>query len=144
MAKLMLVGKTNVGKTSLVQALYEEKICYRKTQAAEYYNSIVDIPGEYLENPRFYNAIVTMSFDVDIIALVQDVESDISYFPPHFGDMFNVRVIGIITKVDIECSLEHLARAREFLIQAGAKEIFEVSAITGDGVDDIKKMICNL
>lgn len=141
MAKMMLVGKTSVGKTSLVQALNNENLCYKKTQATEYYVDFVDLPGEYLENPRFYNAIVTMSYDVDIIALVQDVDCDQTYLPPHFGDMFNIPVIGIITKMDLLNDPAQLEHTRQNLIQAGAKQLFEVSNITCEGLQDIKKLM---
>lgn len=143
MAKIMLVGKTSAGKTSLVQVINKEKLCYKKTQATEYYNDFIDLPGEYLENPRYYNAIITMSFDVDIIALVQNIDSDMCFFPPNFGDMFNVKVIGIVTKMDIVSDLNHLNRARACLSQAGAKDIYEVSVVTNEGVEVIKNLICS-
>ncbi len=143
MAKMMLVGKTNTGKTSLIQMLNEERLYYKKTQAAEYYENFLDLPGEYLENPRYYNAIISMSFDVDIIALVHSVDSDMCVFPPNFGDMFNVKVVGIVTKVDLASDLNHLNQVREYLLEAGSKEIYEVSAVTKEGVDAIKNLIWN-
>jgi len=100
MERLMLIGKTGVGKTSLIQAINKESLKYKKTQAMEFYEGIVDTPGEYIENKRFYNAIVSMSYDVTIIGLVQDAESGHSYFPSGFAKMFNKKVIGIITKID--------------------------------------------
>lgn len=141
MPRMMLVGRTSVGKTSLVQAINQEKLHDQKTQATEYHNDFIDIPGEYLENPRFYNAIITMSYDVDIIALVQDVNCDRTYFPPNFGDMFNIPVIGIITKLDLKSNTVQLERTRQDLIQAGAKELYEVSNTTLKGIDQIKKLI---
>lgn len=135
MIKVIFVGKTGAGKTTLIQNLKEEEIVYKKTQATEYYGNLIDTPGEYLENPRYYNALITLSFDADIIALVQDMTSEESYFPPGFGDMFNIKVIGILTKTDMKSDATHYKRAREYLIEAGASEIFEVSACTNEGMD---------
>jgi ethanolamine utilization protein EutP len=136
-----MVGKTSVGKTTLIQALKKETLVYKKTQAIDFYDDIIDIPGEYLEIPRYINAIITLSFEVDIVALIHDVDSDMSYFSPHFGDMFNAIVIGIITKVDLTGSHSDLTRAKDYLEQAGAKEIYEVSALTGVGIDQIRNLL---
>jgi ethanolamine utilization protein EutP len=139
MAKVMFVGKTQVGKTTLIQALKDEELSYRKTQAVEYHESIIDTPGEYIENPRYYNAIVTMSFDADILALVHDVTSDACYFPPGFGDMFNIKVIGILTKTDAEDGDRD--RAENWLMEAGASEIYSVSAYANEGIDALAELL---
>lgn len=141
MTKMMLIGKTSVGKTSLIQALYDGALCDKKTQAVEYYDNFLDLPGEYLENPRFYNVIVTLSHDVDLIALVQDVECDQTVFPPNFGTMFNKPVIGIITKIDLLIDSEKRDRVRSDLEQAGALKIYEVSNISCLGLHEIWRLI---
>jgi ethanolamine utilization protein EutP len=140
--RILLVGKSNVGKTSLVQALAHEALKYKKTQAAEYCGEIIDLPGEYIENPRYYNAIITMSFDADLIVFVQDVVSEESYFPPYFADVFNKQVIGMITKMDLMADEKMLERARQHLHQAGVTTIYEVSALTQKGLQVIENMIC--
>ena len=50
--KLMLVGKTGVGKTTLTQRLNKEKLEYKKTQMVDYIGEIIDTPGEYIENRK--------------------------------------------------------------------------------------------
>ena len=58
MKKLMMVGKTGCGKTTLSQRLTGETIHYQKTQAVQIVGSdIVDTPGEYLEQKQFYHAV---------------------------------------------------------------------------------------
>jgi len=139
MERLMLIGKTGVGKTSLIQAINKESLKYKKTQAMEFYEGIVDTPGEYIENKRFYNAIVSMSYDVTIIGLVQDAESGHSYFPPGFAKMFNKKVIGIITKIDSNAA--DVSKAKKILNSAGAEVIYRVSALDNIGIDDIKRLL---
>ena len=141
MGKIIMVGKSGAGKTTLTQALLGQKIVTMKTQSTEYHEKVIDIPGEYLENPRFYNAIITMAFDADTMVLVCDVNSEDYYFPPHFGDMFNIKVIGVITKIDLQHDEKTVEKARFILHQAGASDIFTVSAITDEGVDALKKLL---
>ncbi len=139
MAKVMFIGKTQIGKTTLIQALKQEELKYKKTQVVEFHTNIIDTPGEYMENPRYYSAIITMSFDADIIALVQDVSSEESYFPPGFGNMFNKKVIGVLTKIDMEH--QNGNRSKEKLIEAGAREIYSVSAYDNIGIDALAKLL---
>ncbi|GAU75898.1 EutP/PduV family microcompartment system protein [Fusibacter sp. 3D3] len=133
MGKIIFMGKTGVGKTTLIQNLRNETITYKKTQATEFQGHYIDTPGEYIENPRFYNALITLSLDADVVALVQDVTSEECYFPPGFGDMFNIKVIGIMTKIDQ--AAHQFQRAEQFLKEAGAEIIYGVSACTNEGMD---------
>ena len=50
MKKIMLVGRSGAGKTTLTQALKGKKITYHKTQYINHYDVIIDTPGEYAEN----------------------------------------------------------------------------------------------
>lgn len=139
MTRVIFIGKTGAGKTTLIQNLKNENLKYKKTQATEYYGNLIDTPGEYLENPRYYNALITLSFDADVIALVQDVTSEESYFPPGFGDMFNIKVVGILTKIDQKIERENYDRALRYLEDAGASNIYPVSACTDSGIKSLVK-----
>jgi ethanolamine utilization protein EutP len=50
MARVMLIGRTGAGKTTLIQALEGMALDYSKTQAVEYLDKYIDTPGEYSEN----------------------------------------------------------------------------------------------
>ncbi|SKC37890.1 EutP/PduV family microcompartment system protein [Maledivibacter halophilus] len=139
MKKIILIGRTGSGKTTLVQALNNYSIEYKKTQAVEFYNNIIDTPGEYIESRRFYNALIALSFDCDIIALVQDCSDDGCIFPPEFAAMFNKIVIGIVTKID--CKKGNINYAKECLYNAGVSKIFKVSSLKGSGLDSIKMFL---
>lgn len=130
--KLMLVGKTGSGKTTLTQAVQGQKIAYRKTQAVKYSNTIVDTPGEFAENRRYYSALVVSSYTCDLIGFVQDATAINSIFPPKFATMFTKPVIGIITKTDLSCA--NLVRAQKFLKWAGATDIIQTSAVENTGI----------
>lgn len=122
--KLMLVGRTGVGKTTLTQRLNEEKLQYKKTQMVDYTGQVIDTPGEYIENRAYYKALNVVSVDAEVIGLVQSSLDEVSIFPPNFSSMFsNKKVIGIITKIDLNSDTK---TARELLKIAGVEEIIEI------------------
>ncbi len=138
--KIMLVGGSGSGKTTLIQSLLGEKMEYSKTQALDFYDYILDTPGEYLENRRHYKSLLVSSAEYEIIGLVQDSTSIRSLYPPQFASMFsNKEVIGIVTKVDAEDS--DIESAKEFLEYAGVEEIIITSAFEKKGLDRIKKIL---
>lgn len=51
MKRLMLIGPSQCGKTSLTQVLRGETLRYQKTQAIVWTPAAIDTPGEYLEKP---------------------------------------------------------------------------------------------
>lgn len=46
MKKIMLVGRSGAGKTTLTQAMKGRRITYHKTQYINNYDVIIDTPGE--------------------------------------------------------------------------------------------------
>ncbi|SHJ56210.1 ethanolamine utilization protein EutP [Hathewaya proteolytica DSM 3090] len=141
MKKLIMIGRTGCGKTTLTQVLHSEKIDYKKTQAIEFFDKAIDTPGEYIENRRFYNALIVSAADCDIIALLQSSIDEHSIFPPGFATSFAKPVIGIITKADLCHSEEELKRSEKFLKEAGVKQIYTISSIESYGVEDIIKLL---
>lgn len=133
MNKVLLIGKTGSGKTSLIQGLQDQKIIRKKTQAITFSGMFIDSPGEFLENRRLYPALMTSSVGCNVVALVQDATVINSVFPPKFSSMFKKKVIGIVTKVDKESS--NPERAEKFLRRAGAEEIIRTSAIEKTGLE---------
>lgn len=136
MKKIMLLGKTFCGKTTLIRALRRETLGYQKTQAIDYIGDFVDTPGEYLEIPRFYRALLVTSYNCDIICFVQDATGRESLFPPQFSSAFQKPVLGVITKLDHPWA--DAARVEAFLKLAGAERIFCVSAFDGMGINELR------
>jgi len=141
MKKLMLIGKTSCGKTTLTQAINEKDFLYKKTQTVEIIDGIIDTPGEYIESRLYYNALLVTSVDSDVIAMVQDCTVENSVFPPSFASRFAKPVIGIITKVDLCCDENKLKIAEEFLINTGVEKIFKVSSFDGQGIESLKNYL---
>lgn len=139
MKKILLVGKTGSGKTTLTQALLGEDLQYKKTQAVSYEGCFIDTPGEYLENRRYYTALLASSTQCDLIGLVQDGTASNSVFPPKFASMFTKKVIGIVSKLDHEkCDR---ARAEKFLRWAGVEKIFCTSSVDSVGLSYLEQYL---
>ena len=134
MKRLMLIGPSQCGKTSLTQGLRGEALHYKKTQAIEWSPMAIDTPGEYLENRCLYSALITTSYDADVVALVQSADHPQSFFAPQFASVFNKPVIGIITKADQGQDAAALEAARDKLQLAGAHTLFVTSALTREGI----------
>ena len=50
MRKIMFIGRSEAGKTTLTQAMKGNTITYHKTQYVNHYDVIIDTPGEYLQS----------------------------------------------------------------------------------------------
>jgi len=140
MEKFMLIGKIGSGKTSLTQRLTDEMLSYKKTQAIDYCNFVIDTPGEYIENRMYYKALIASSYEAKIIGFVQEATAKETLFPPGFAQAFNKEVIGIVTKIDL---LEDTLVAENFLKNAGVNKIYKVSNTKAWGIDIIKDLLSN-
>nr|WP_315022716.1 EutP/PduV family microcompartment system protein [uncultured Aminipila sp.] len=135
MRKIMLVGRSEAGKTTLTQALKGEKITYHKTQYVNYYDVIIDTPGEYAETNTLAGALEIYSYEADVIGLLLSAIEPYSLYPPCICAIATREVIGIVTKIDHKDA--DVEQAKEWLRLAGCEKIFCISAYTGEGVSDI-------
>lgn len=136
--KIMFVGPVGVGKTTLTQRLKGWDVSYYKTQAVEFYDTIIDTPGEFLQHRRYYNALSVTAVDAELIGLLASATASMQTFPQGVSSLFHKPVIGIITKVDLVTDPSSLEKARKQLEMAGAQEIFEISLTDDKGLEDLK------
>ncbi len=143
--RIILVGKSQAGKTTLTQYMTNQQLSYHKTQTVEVVNGqFIDTPGEYLEQRGFYGALSVTAADVDAIALVQSAAEESTMFAPGFGSMFCGKpVVGIVTKID-SAGEEQIKRADNYLKEAGAEIRFWVSSVTGEGMAELDKWLNSL
>ena len=137
MRRIMLLGERGAGRRSLARALGHAPAFMPQPMAVEFAGRFVIPPPEFLENRRFYRALITVSMDCGTLLFVQDATRRTAAFPPGFARIFNRHVAGIITKTDMpEASIE---RATRFLNNAGLQNIYAISALGGDGLDTLRQ-----
>lgn len=136
MKKIIFMGKSRSGKTTLCQKLHELAICYRKTQAVEQYTHAIDTPGEYLENRHYYSALIVSAADAKVIGIVADPLEAENYIPPAFAMTFSRPVIGIITKITLADS-KQIQKAENTLKNGGISKIFKIDSLEGIGLDPL-------
>lgn len=134
----MIIGRSGSGKTTLIHNILYGKSNAKKTQSIERLHNLIDTPGEYIENPRLYRAILLTSYDVDSVVLVIDSEEDSSIFPPEFASAFNREVIGVVTKIDKK---KDFCRAVKFLEKAGVKKIYYTSSKDLTTIEELKNYL---
>lgn len=135
--RVILIGRSAAGKTTLCQRINNEELKYHKTQTVQIINkNMIDTPGEYLERTGFRGALVVTSVEADIILLVQDATEEGTMFPPMFNSMFAKPCVGVVTKADL-AGAEQVERAKKYLKSAGAGSLYITSAVTGEGVEEL-------
>lgn len=135
MKKLVLMGRSESGKTTLKQALKGEFITYEKTQYIKYGETIIDTPGEYAQVASLGHSLALYAYEADVVGLLIAATEPYSLFPPNITCMVNRTVIGIVTKGDKEGA--RVEQAVSWLRLAGCKKIFVVNGKTGEGVSAI-------
>ena len=133
--KIMFMGRSGAGKTTIMQALYGEDIAYKKTQYVNYSQYIIDPPGEYIEDKQFGFALALYSYEVDVIGFILAANEPFSLYSPGTVAMATREVIGIVTQINSEGANPKLAE--EWLKIAGCEKIFFVDSVTREGLDEL-------
>ncbi len=135
MKKLILMGRSQAGKTTLTQALRGEEIRYYKTQYVKHYESVIDTPGEYAQSHRLGKALALYTYEADVVGILVAANEPYSLFPPNVTCQANRDCIGIVTKIDLPEA--NIPLADRWLEIAGCKTIFHVNSKAGTGVSEI-------
>ena len=135
MKKIILIGRSGAGKTTLTQALKGEEIKYHKTQYVNYFECIIDTPGEYAQTQELGYALALYSYEADVVGLLLSATEPYSLYPPNITCMVNREVVGIVTQINEPKADPE--RAARWLRLSGCKKIFYVDSTVGTGVPDI-------
>lgn len=141
--KIILMGRSECGKTTLLQAIHKEELRYHKTQEIIHYDDAIDTPGEYIDQSGLWRACITAACDADIIVLAHDAGNTMGRLPVAFNMTFAKPTIGVVTKIDGKTE-EEIGVARNFLKLSGARKIVETSAYTGQGIEELVELIQNI
>ena len=135
MRKIVFIGRSGSGKTSITQAIKGLPVEYHKTQYVYYGDSIIDTPGEYAETRELGAALALYAYESDVVGLLASATEPYSLFGPNITCMANREVIGIITKIDRPDA--NVPMVRQWLEDAGCEKIFAVSSVTREGIDEL-------
>jgi len=158
-----IIGRPNVGKSTLFNAFIGEKISIMADKPQTTRNKITGIKNFpdaqliFLDTPGIHKAKTLLnrvmvqtareSFnDADILLMLVEADSDV-----HSQDMFliealseiNIPVFLVINKIDLIEKKLLLPLIDKFRTLYNYQEIFLVSAIKGDGLDDLLQTIKN-
>ncbi|MDJ0512108.1 MAG: GTPase Era [Methyloceanibacter sp.] len=153
-----LIGAPNSGKSTLTNALVGTKVSIvtHKAQttrgpvrgivlAGDAQVILVDTPGIFQPKRRLDRAMAQAAWDragdADIVALVVDaargLDDKLAPIVEQLPEL-NRPVIAVLNKVDLVKKPELLKLTAELTELKAFSEIFMVSALTGDGVDDLR------
>ncbi len=153
-----LIGAPNSGKSTLTNALVGAKVSIvtHKAQttrgpvrglllAGDAQVILVDTPGIFRPKRRLDRAMAQAAWDraadADIVALVIDsargLDDKLSPIVEHLPDIRRP-TLAILNKVDLVKKPDLLRLASELQALKAFDQVFMVSALTGDGVDDLK------
>lgn len=135
MKKIILMGRSECGKTTLTQVLRGEQFKYRKTQSMNHYDIIIDTPGEYAENKVLAGALALYAYEADVVGLLLSATEEYSLYSPNITSLVNREVIGIVTQIDRPGA--NPRRAKAWLELTGCTKIFLVSSYTGEGIKEL-------
>ena len=135
MKKIVLMGRSECGKTTLTQALKGEKIHYHKTQYVNNFDVIIDTPGEYAQTKHLGYALALYTYEADIVGLLLSATEPYSLYPPCCTATCNREVVGIVTKIHDERA--NVAQAERWLKLAGCRKIFYVDSKNYEGIPEI-------
>ena len=141
MKKLILMGRSESGKTTLTQALKGEEIRYYKTQYVQNHESVIDTPGEYTQSHRLGKALALYTYEADVVGILVAANEPYSLFPPNVTSQANRECIGIVTKIDLPNA--NVPMADRWLRIAGCETIFHVNSLEGVGVAEILDYLKN-
>ena len=139
--RIILIGRSAAGKTTLCQRINQEDLIYHKTQTVQVINqTMIDTPGEYLERRYFRGALMVTATDADVVLLVQDATEEGTMFPPAYNTQFAKPTLGVVTKSDIAAP-EQVEHAKRYLRMAGAEKLFVTSSVSGEGVEELLRFL---
>ena len=89
MRRILLIGRSESGKTTLKQVLRGENITYKKTQYVSQYDCVIDMPGEYAENLDLAHTIDLYAAESDVVGIVLSATEPYSLYPPNITPLGN-------------------------------------------------------
>ena len=159
-----LIGAPNVGKSTLVNALVGSKVTIvsRKVQTTRALirgiviedNAqiiLVDTPGIFLPKRRLDRAMVSTAWsgahDADLVCVLLDakagVDEEADAILNKLASVAHPKIL-VLNKIDLIPREKLLALAQAANARMKFEHTFMISALSGDGVDDLRKVLAKM
>lgn len=140
--RIMIVGPTQSGKSTLANLLNDDTRLLKKTQDVIYGKNTIDTPGSYIENAFMYKYLIAASQTASHVLLLIDSSRLTHVYPPGFAKVFTCPVSGVITKIDL--APENVYLCRRIFRDIGVPEpYFLISLKDNTGVEALKtNLLC--
>ncbi|MBP2641343.1 MAG: hypothetical protein H6Q66_2294 [Firmicutes bacterium] len=136
--RIMIVGSTQSGKTTLANALNHCSRALKKTQDVIYGDNAIDTPGAYIENAAMYKYLIATAQTASHVLILVDQSRPQEIYPPNFAKIFTCPVLGVVTKLDI--APENAGICIRQLKRIGIFEpYFRISLRDNTGVEALEK-----
>lgn len=99
--RIMVVGPTQSGKSTLANLLNDSTRPLKKTQDVIYGENTIDTPGSYIENASMYKYLIATAQTASHVLMLVDQSRLTEVYPPGFAKSFTCPVLGVITKIDL-------------------------------------------
>ncbi len=114
--RMMVVGPTQSGKSTLINVLNGSTRPLRKTQDVIYGKNTIDTPGAYIENSSMYKYLIATAQTASKVLMLVAQSRPVEVYPPGFAKSFTCPVIGVVTKIDLtpenaQACIEQLKRS---------------------------------
>jgi ethanolamine utilization protein EutP len=136
MKPVMFVGPAGAGKSTLIKVLNRVDGAVKKTESVTYLPYAIDTPGEMIHIPFLYNALILNSARSSLVLFLVSAKR-YPRLPSKIALALKVPAIGVVSQID-GAEEAGVRRARAVLGAAGLKTIFNVSSITGEGIDGLR------
>lgn len=137
MKQVLWIGSTHSQKEWLVSTLLSLSRPLGRTMAMERIENWLLSPGEYIENPWYFSALLVTSYDVDTVLFVYRDGEPYQPYPPACGEAFNRRILGVFLYNDTS----DIDSGRRLLEQSGANEVIAVHVHTLEGIEALRQEV---
>ncbi len=138
--RIMVIGPSRSGKTTIVNALNDYDGPLRRTPDLIYGKNTIDVPSAYIENAWMYKHVIALSQDASHVLILVDQSNCTEIYSPGFAKSFRCPVIGVITKCDLTSENEEKC-LRQLKIIGVSDSYFHISFPMGTGIDALKKYL---
>ena len=138
--RIMIIGPTQSGKSSLANVLNDSDRRLKKTQDVIYGKKTIDTPGSYIENASMYKYLIATAQTASHVLILVDQSRVTEVYPPGFAKTFTCPVIGVITKIDLDP--QNLNLCYQQLKRIGISEPhFEISLKENIGIEALRNYL---